>query len=42
VTTGLNVVWDMVKAAEKDEDGQYPGTAIQDVEVVSKEKRELD
>jgi cyclic pyranopterin phosphate synthase len=42
VTTGLNVVWDMVKAAEKDENGQYPGTAIRDVEVVSKEKRELE
>ncbi|QLD87821.1 cyclic pyranopterin monophosphate synthase MoaC [Natronomonas salina] len=41
VTTGLNVVWDMVKAAEKDDDGQYPGTRISDVEVVSKEKREL-
>ena len=39
VTTGLNVVWDMVKAAEKDEDGQYPGTRISGVEVVSKEKR---
>ncbi|SEV88288.1 cyclic pyranopterin monophosphate synthase MoaC [Halobacterium jilantaiense] len=42
VTTGLNVVWDMVKAAEKDGDGQYPGTAIRDVEVVSKEKRALE
>jgi cyclic pyranopterin phosphate synthase len=41
VTTGLNVVWDMVKAAEKDDDGQYPDTRIEDVEVVSKEKREL-
>ncbi|WP_181692852.1 cyclic pyranopterin monophosphate synthase MoaC [Natronomonas sp. LN261] len=41
VTTGLNVVWDMIKAAEKDADGQYPGTRIGDVEVVSKEKREL-
>ena len=41
VTTGLNVVWDMVKAAEKDADGQYPGTRITDVEVVSKEKRTL-
>ena len=38
VTTGLNVVWDMVKAAEKDETGNYPGTAIQGVEVVSKTK----
>jgi cyclic pyranopterin phosphate synthase len=42
VTTGLNVVWDMVKAAEKDEDGQYPDTRITDVSVVSKEKRTLD
>jgi cyclic pyranopterin phosphate synthase len=39
VTTGLNVVWDMVKAAEKDDDGQYPGTRISDVEVLAKEKR---
>lgn len=41
VTTGLNVVWDMCKAAEKDGDGGYPGTRITDVEVVAKEKREL-
>lgn len=40
VTTGLNVIWDMVKAVEKDDEGQYPGTRITDVEVVSKEKRE--
>jgi len=39
VTTGLNVVWDMVKAAEKDSDGQYSGTAITDVEVTTKRKR---
>jgi cyclic pyranopterin phosphate synthase len=42
VTTGLNTVWDMVKAAEKNEAGQYPGTRISDVEVVTKEKRRLD
>ncbi|WEL17531.1 MULTISPECIES: cyclic pyranopterin monophosphate synthase MoaC [unclassified Halorhabdus] len=36
VTTGLNVVWDMVKAAEKDDDGSYPETAIRDVTVVEK------
>ncbi|MFU1781395.1 cyclic pyranopterin monophosphate synthase MoaC [Haloarcula japonica] len=36
VTTGLNVVWDMVKANEKDEDGEYPVTAIQNVRVVEK------
>lgn len=42
VTTGLNVVWDMVKAAEKDANGGYPDTRISDVEVVEKEKRALD
>ena len=36
VTTGLNVVWDMVKASEKDADGQYPTAAIEDVRVVEK------
>jgi cyclic pyranopterin phosphate synthase len=40
-TTGLNVVWDMVKAAEKDDEGEYPTTRIGDIEVVSKQKREL-
>ncbi|MFC4541626.1 cyclic pyranopterin monophosphate synthase MoaC [Halosolutus amylolyticus] len=39
VTTGLNVVWDMVKAVEKDADGQYPETAIENVRVREKEKR---
>ncbi|EMA31397.1 cyclic pyranopterin monophosphate synthase MoaC [Halobiforma nitratireducens] len=39
VTTGLNVVWDMVKAVEKDEDGQYPETGIENVRVLEKEKR---
>ncbi|UWG48362.1 Molybdenum cofactor biosynthesis enzyme [Halanaeroarchaeum sp. HSR-CO] len=42
VTTGLGVVWDMVKAAEKDEDGQYPDTAIENVRVLEKEKRRRD
>ncbi|MFC4448248.1 cyclic pyranopterin monophosphate synthase MoaC [Halorussus aquaticus] len=41
VTTGLNVVWDMVKAAEKDDDGQYPDTSIDRVRVVEKTKTEL-
>ncbi len=40
VTTGLNTVWDMVKSAEKDADGQYPETRIADVSVVEKTKRE--
>ena len=39
VTTGLNVVWDMVKAVEKDETGQYPETAIENVRVRKKEKQ---
>ena len=41
VTTGLNTVWDMVKAVEKDDDGQYPDTGIENVQVVEKEKRAL-
>ena len=41
VTTGLNTVWDMTKAAEKDSDGQYPNTQIEGVRVLEKEKREL-
>ena len=40
VTTGLNVVWDMVKAVEKDADGQYPDTGIENVRVLEKEKRQ--
>jgi cyclic pyranopterin phosphate synthase len=42
VTTGLNVVWDMVKAAEKDADGEYPETRIDDVRVVEKTKRHVE
>jgi len=41
VTTGLNVVWDMCKAAEKNDNGQYPSTAIENVHVVDKRKRTL-
>jgi cyclic pyranopterin phosphate synthase len=36
VTTGLNVVWDMVKAAEKNDDGEYPNTGIENVRIVEK------
>ena len=42
VTTGLNVVWDMVKAAEKDHAGDYPETAIRDVQVVEKTVERVD
>ncbi|MFC7131606.1 MULTISPECIES: cyclic pyranopterin monophosphate synthase MoaC [Salinibaculum] len=41
VTTGLNVVWDMVKAAEKDADGQYPATEIRNVRIVEKRKENV-
>ncbi|MFC3958138.1 cyclic pyranopterin monophosphate synthase MoaC [Halovivax cerinus] len=42
VTTGLTVVWDMVKAAEKDDDGQYPEARIEDVRVVEKQTEQVD
>jgi cyclic pyranopterin phosphate synthase len=37
--TALLTVWDMTKQYEKDEDGQYPSTSIQDLQVVNKVKR---
>lgn len=42
VLTGLATVWDMVKANEKDTDGQYPETRISDVQVTDKQKRPPD
>lgn len=41
VSIGLLTVWDMVKSVEKDENGQYPSTAITEIEVIRKEKIEL-
>lgn len=38
VSVGLLTVWDMVKQYEKDADGQYPSTAIQNIHVVKKKK----
>lgn len=38
VTVALLTIWDMVKAVEKDENGQYPFTRIEDVHVVEKVK----
>ncbi len=38
VAASLLTVWDMVKRTEKDEDGQYPGTAIEWITVKSKRK----
>ena len=39
VSVALLNVWDVVKQYEKDEEGQYPTTAILDVHVTKKEKR---
>jgi cyclic pyranopterin phosphate synthase len=35
---GLLTIWDMVKQYEKDSEGQYPSTAIQNIRVVRKVK----
>jgi len=37
-TVALLTIWDMVKAREKDAQGQYPSARIEGVRVVSKEK----
>lgn len=39
VTNSLLTIWDMVKGFEKDEDGQYPTTRINDIEVIEKVKK---
>lgn len=38
VSVGLLTIWDMVKAVEKDEKGQYPDTKISNISVIKKEK----
>lgn len=38
VSVGLLTIWDMVKSAEKDKDGQYPETRIEHIHVVEKRK----
>lgn len=38
VSVALLTIWDMVKAVEKDENGQYPDTKISDIQVLRKEK----
>ena len=38
VSVALLTIWDMVKAVEKDENGQYPNTHIKDIKVIKKEK----
>ena len=38
VSVALLTIWDMVKAVEKDDDGQYPDTRISNIQVIKKEK----
>lgn len=39
VAAALLNIWDMTKAYEKDDDGQYPDTRIEEIRVVKKVKR---
>lgn len=38
VSVALLTIWDMVKSAEKDENGQYPVTRIEGIRVIEKRK----
>ena len=38
VSIALLTVWDMVKSPEKDKDGQYPVTRIEEIRVIEKRK----
>ncbi len=38
VSVALLTIWDMVKSAEKDEQGQYPVTRIEGIRVIEKKK----
>ncbi|HUV02078.1 MAG TPA: cyclic pyranopterin monophosphate synthase MoaC [Desulfobacteria bacterium] len=42
LAVALLTVWDMVKAEEKDETGNYPYTKIEEIVVDKKEKRSLN
>ncbi len=42
VSIALNTIWDMVKYLEKDENGQYPYTKIEDIRVLVKQKEEIE
>jgi cyclic pyranopterin phosphate synthase len=39
VSVALLTIWDMVKAIEKDEQGQYPTTEIRGIKVIEKRKK---
>ena len=36
--TALLTIWDMVKSAEKDENGNYPNTLVRSIKVLEKHK----
>jgi len=38
VSAALLTIWDMVKSAEKDENGNYPNTSIRNIRVLEKLK----
>ena len=40
VSVALLTIWDMVKAVEKDKEGQYPTTEISSIKVIEKRKNE--
>ncbi|MDR2707548.1 MAG: cyclic pyranopterin monophosphate synthase MoaC [Nitrososphaerota archaeon] len=42
VTVALLTIWDMTKQYEKDANGQYPSTVIQNIHVVRKCKQQVD
>jgi len=39
LSAALLTIWDMVKKYEKDDFGQYPDTAITDIHIIKKEKK---
>lgn len=41
VSLGLLAIWDMVKAYEKDEHGEYQTTTIENIRVIHKEKSNI-
>jgi cyclic pyranopterin phosphate synthase len=41
VSTALLTIWDMTKQYEKNVDGQYPTTAIQNIHVIRKYKQQV-
>ncbi len=42
LSVALLTIWDMVKAEEKDETGNYPHTRIEEIQVDKKEKRPIN